>query len=389
MLIETPTDDRPDSSHPLFDKQYDGLINPSRPLAAACVGSCLVALLTFLLAPRTEIAKPADQAPQAAPVRGAIIPSAGPQLQLAAFYDASVEPEIQAADRANRQSAVNCIKRIERLINQYHQGVEPFVKDLTSLSTRFGIVRRMPGQWWRDDQRVNKYVQQKFEHHLFSEDKLVTDVSEVLVAFRKEIDANQKRMLINIRASLSESDIPTINLEHDEAFFRAVAVELQRYSTQKANASVINAAAVFVVSEIGVFAARSLLSGLLARFGAVTAGTVAAGTGATASGAATGAGGGALGGPAGAVVGFGIGLAVGLLIDWWMTEKFEAQASGNLHNYINQVGATILRGAPADRVPSNESNLGLVRVLPTLCDGLTKAYRVRFYQQIVSPGETQ
>ncbi len=317
-------------------------------------------------------------------------PVAAAEVQRANFYDTEVEPLIIQTDELNREAADRCVARLRRVFAGYHAGVRPFVEDLTSISTRLGIVRRMPGNWWRKDNRIQAYVQDKFETHLFSEQKLLDDISSVLEGFRSDVDANQKHMLISVRAALGTSDLPDVNVEEYQPFFAAVSKQLQGYAAKQGTSSVMNALGVFIISEAGVFAARSVITGLLARFGTAAAVSAAAAGGATAGASAAGAGGGTLAGPVGTAVGFGVGLAVGLVIDWWMTEKFEAQMSRQMNLYLESLGDTILYGKP--KRPQSQANLaasnqpGIVDALPVVCDRLKEAYRQRFYQQIVTRG---
>lgn len=371
----------------------DGLIGPDRPLATSLICAAIVAGLTFLLTPRDQAQQHLPKNGPTTPIVAQRSPTTEPGMERARFFDETVEPQIRKTDRLNRQASERAIKRIQQVLAGYHRGVKPFVSDLTSMSTRFGIVRRMPGQWWRKDARVSAYVQEKFEKHLFSEEKLVNDIGRVLNEFKNEVRANQSRMLIDVRAALGESDLPEIKMERYEPFFRAVAKHLQEYSARRGTASVYNAVAVFVISEVGVFATRSIVSGLLARFGTAALASLATGAGATAGAAATGAGGGSLAGPVGTAVGFGVGIAIGLIIDWWMTDHFEAEVGNKMHRYIETLGTTILRGSVSQSTngPNNDPSVqpGLIEILPTVCDGLADAYRQRFYEQIVTAGESR
>ena len=316
----------------------------------------------------------------------------------AGFFDEHVEPEIAKTDALNRQATERCLDRLDRLIASYHRGVDPFVSDLTSLSTRLGIVRRMPGEWWNKDQRVQKYVQEKFEQHLFSERKLLADVTGVLEDFKDDIDVNQKRMLINIQAALDESDLPEVMSQEYPEFFASISEDLQIYAADQGTTSVQNMIGAFVLGEVGAFAVRSMLMGLVSRFGSTAVVATATSATAAAGSSAAGAGGGSLGGPAGTIVGFGVGLAVGLVIDWWMTEKFEKELSQKMHRYLDDLGDALVHGP--NRPPSrgrsigrngklgSTPSVGLDTALPKLCDALLIAYRERFYEQIVT-GETR
>ncbi|MGB7346244.1 MAG: hypothetical protein WBD20_18645 [Pirellulaceae bacterium] len=369
----------------------------SRPFVAAGAGAALVAGLTFFVAvvnqPGTPPAMSVDAVPRADVREEPASESTTPDqlVRRAVFFDEKVEPRITEADALNREAADRCIRKISACMDNYRGGVEPFVKDLTSLSTRFGIVKRMPSDWWREENKIEQFVEDKFQQHLFSQQKLMDDIAIILADFKDEIDANQKRMLISVKTDLNAADLPEVQADEYEPFFESVARQLQGYSAKQGTASVQNAVGVLIISEAGVFAGRSLVVGLLARFGSTAVVGTAAGATATAGTTAAGTGTGAFGGPVGAVVGFGVGLAVGMVIDWWMTEKFEAKMRGQMYDYLNTLEHTILYGGAtrADAVAANEDgSSGLVGALPVVCDRLMVAYRERFYEQIVTGATT-
>lgn len=343
------------------------------PLITATAGGILAAIFAALFTmPSVEswLPQPSESSPIVVQIE-TLKPD--PRVHRAAFFDVSVQPAIEMAEVRNREAADRCIRRIGEAFDRYREGVDPFVSDLTSLSTRMGIVRRMPSAWWYSDSRTEDYISTKFEQHLFSEVSLTEDIAGVLDQFSQDIDANQRRMLTEVQASLSTSDLPSIKLSGYRHFFTAVADDLVRFGEASGTSSVANFAAVMVASEVGSQVFVRLTAGLLSRF-ALSAAVGAATTGtASAGGAATGAGAGTLAGPVGTVVGLGVGLAVGLVIDWWMTEKFQQQMSIEMNDYLSGVEAAIL----------DDSESGLKAKLPQACDSLTTAYRERFYQQIV------
>lgn len=350
---------------------------PRHPLALAFCGAAFAGVVTLTVLTKqapSEIDTPSSPSVLASPR-----PSTSRDVVRASFFDSEVEPRIAETDNLNRLAAERCVERISGLVDRYKAGVPPFVDDLTSLSTRLGIVRRLPGDWWNGDERIEVYVQTKFERNLFSEMLLTQDVAKVLSDFRDEVDANQKRMLVTVKASLDTADLPEVDISHYQPFFRSVSKDLNGYSAQQGTASVYNGLTVLVTSEIGSYVAISVAGGLLARVGTSVAAGAVAGVGATAGATATGAGGGTFVGPVGTIVGFGVGLAVGLVIDWWMTEKFESELTAQMEQYLDSLRNSLLHGS--DNATINHG--GLIEALPTLCDRLTMAYRERFYEQIV------
>ncbi len=351
------------------------------PLAACTLVAALVALATL------AVTSQPDELP--APVTAAVVSSEAVTVEpsrealRSEFFDREVQPRIAETDRLNREAASRCKDRLTRLMDQYRRGIDPFVEDLTSISTRLGIVRRMPTDWWKQDGRVESYVQEKFERHLFSKTSLTRDVGDILDAFRTEVDANQKRMLISIRASLDTADLPEVAIGDYDSFLASVADQLQDYSSQQGASSVQNALTVLVMSEAGSYAAITLASGLLARFGAAAATTAAAAGGATAGASAAGAGSGSLGGPVGTAVGLGVGLVIGIAIDWWMTERFEDELSEKMHGYVDSLEQSILHGSASPSSSRTTSSTehqvgGIGDALPIVCDRLQEAYQQRF-----------
>ncbi len=359
--------------------------SPVPPLAVCALAGAIVALLTFVVVSNRSLPTPPGMLP--APTRQ---PSTPPRdVVRAVFFDEQVEPLVVQTDALNRQAAKRCVERLRLLIAGYRTGVEPFVEDLTSISTRLGIVRRMPANWWKEDGRVEAYVQGKFESHIFSQQQLTQDVAGILNDFRDEVDANQKRMLVSVQASLDTADLPEVDIQNYEPFFVSVANQLQTYSAEQGTTSVYNGLTVLAVSEVGSFAAVSVVSGLLARFGSAAAATAAVGVGATAGTTAAGAGGGSLAGPVGTVVGLGAGLAVGLSIDWWMTEQFEEKMNQQMKGFLDSLEQTLLHGSPGSihnisPVTLSTTEDGIAEALPVVCDRLLVAYRERFYEQIVT-----
>ena len=380
----------------------------NKQVTLAGVGACLAAAFTFYVAVLNQPG-PIGQA--------AVNPTSGGDavqsnrslsqqsmdqtvqqtIRRATFYDEKVEPRIVEADARNREAADRCISKIAACMDHYRGGVEPFVHDLTSLSTRFGIVKRMPGDWWRSENKIQQFVEDKFEKHLFSQQELMDDIALILADFKDEIDANQKRMLISVKTDLGAADLPEVQAEEYRPFFESVSRQLQSYSAKQGTASVQNAVGALIISEAGVFAGRSLVVGLLARFGSTAAVGTAAGATATAGTTAAGTTTGVFGGPVGAAVGFGVGLAVGMVIDWWMTDKFETKMRGQMYGYLNTLEQTILHGGATSSNTSDaglqsgasDDSAGLVGALPVICDRLLVAYRERFYEQIVTGATTQ
>ncbi|GIX00597.1 MAG: hypothetical protein KatS3mg111_3929 [Pirellulaceae bacterium] len=260
------------------------------------------------------------------------------------MFEEAVQPEIEAIHQANLKAVQDCIARIDSAFRRYHQGVEPFVEDVTSMGTRFGILSRMPGQWWNEDQRVNVYVRQKFEKHLFSDARIRNDVSAALVAFRDQIHDNRQELLVQVKANVSQSDFPEIKLPDYEAHMSELNRRLQEFATSRGVDSVVNGVVTMVASEVATVAATAIAVRVGTSIGTAAAASAASAGGATVGGTAAGGAGGTAVGPVGTAIGAGVGLVAGLLVDWWMTDKFRSKLASELRSYLNRMRGDIVEG---------------------------------------------
>ena len=290
------------------------------------------------------------------------------------FFNDQVDPAIAEADQRNRAAAALCVDRIKGLFQGYRNNVPKFTDDMTSYGTRFAIMYRMPGDWWNESNKVNRYVTQKFETQLFSQQKLEEGLEEALAAFATDIQANNAQLLTSVKAAIRSSDLPNLPTINYGQYTEDLSQTLNAYSNETANKTVLR----FVLTEITAgtlgMAVEQLLVNAMAYFATTTATTATAAGGATAASSAAGGAGGTTVGPWGTVVGFGVGLVIGLAIDWWMSEEFAAKLNGKLTTMLNQTEDAILQGAP-DRA-------GLEEKLETTCRALHEAYEKTLRAQI-------
>ena len=298
------------------------------------------------------------------------------------FFESTVQANLLSTDNANRAAAQRCVARIERNFQVYRDGVDGFVNELTGIKSRFGILRRMPGEWWSGDNRVSHYITQKFESHIFSEARLTNDLRAALEAFRNDIRANQHELLSRTQAAAEESDLPPIKLDDYEAFFTVVNQQINELAGSEAKTSVAEGMVTLIAAEAGSTAVGMIAGRLIVGLTASTAATVAASGGATAGGAAAGAAGGSVFPGAGTVVGFGVGLVVGFGIDYWMNNQTALKLRAELLLYINQIESDLLLG-PVVKTTDAVVPQG-IRVGVTLaCERLRDGVHERLYEIIV------
>lgn len=264
------------------------------------------------------------------------------------FYMEQIEPLLKATERANRQAAERAVTRITEVFDRYRAGIKPFTDDITSIGTRFGILLRMPADWWYEDQRINTYIQEMFEAHLFSEDRFREDISAVLEALKEDQQANQNRLLGSIKAAVASGDLPDMTLPDYRQYEEEVRAIILDFSGDRAKDSVYQGIATIVLAEVAAITAHQIVVRILVSVGTSAATSAAAGGGATAGGAATGGAAGTLGGPVGTAIGVGVGLVVGVIVDWWMTERFKERLANDLNDYFDKLQFGLLEGTDRD-----------------------------------------
>jgi len=293
----------------------------------------------------------------------------------AVFYHSEITPLIRTNAQANHEAAQRCLARIDDAFARYRQGIKPFSEDITSMGARFGILVRLPSDWWYDDGRLEQYVQDKFATHLFSEAQLNHALTHALTIFRDDLRANRNQLLALTKAAIQDSDFPGLSVPDNHAFDSAVHRQFVEFATGRAQDSVYHGIATFIASEVAAVAGTQLLTRVVASIGTGTATSVAAGSGAAASGAAAGAGAGTMAGPLGTAIGVGVGIVVGVMVDWWMTEQFQAELENDLQQYLTKLRHGMIEGV--------NGQPGLRQFLSTFNDNLSQVHRATMYHRLV------
>jgi hypothetical protein len=338
----------------------------SAGLWASVLVLCVVSLIYILQSPLPATPEPLRPSPTK------------PKVQVDArkeFFDEAVQPAIAQADRANREAAARCVKRLEENFNDYRKGIPKFTEDLTSWGTRWGVVTRMPSDWWYEKTDVESFVTKKFETRLFSNQSLQRSIEDALAKFREDIEDNNNKLLTDVQAAVAKSTLPRLPTFDSHSYSADITKSLQRYSAEAATRSVQNLVLTEVASGVGGAAATQIVVAVGTRLAAMVATTAATAGGATAVGGAAGGTGGTLAGPVGTAVGAGVGIAAGVVVDWWMSSNFRTKLAGELNDMIDNLSATVLDG--------DGTQLGVKQSLAETCDALRDAYRQSLYNRIV------
>ncbi len=350
-------------------------------------GACLVASLIIVAVWWFPIARPSRPKiePEIKPAPVSDVVAA--RERTLKFFEARVVAELETADRENRMAAERCIARIEQNFLQYRSGVDGFIDEITGFRSRFGIMKRMPGQWWNGDDRVADYIAEKFERHLFSEKKLTDDLRSALDAFRDDIRANQRGLLTRTQAAIAESDLPPIQMDDAEVFFAKVSEKIATLASEEAQTSVADGVTALVIAEAGSTATGMLAGRIIASLATSAATTAATTGGATAGTATAGAAGGSIVPGAGTAIGFAAGFVVGFAIDYWMNEKSAAKLRTELLLYINKIESDLLLG-PAELSAEDPQQTGIKRSIDITCQQLRDGVHARLYEIIVLEQES-
>ena len=125
--------------------------------------------------------------------------------KLEALLKDEVQPVIRRYHEQNKAELTTAISEMNRCFDQYESGIDAFVEDMASYGIRFGILARQVGDWYdqywkgKDPRRVADYVRNSFEKHVFSDTRIQQDVKGVLQSYTYALEANQNRMVSDIR----------------------------------------------------------------------------------------------------------------------------------------------------------------------------------------------
>lgn len=255
-------------------------------------------------------------------------------------------PHLQQLQIQNADAADRCIDRIRQHFRSYREHSPAFAEDLTSFSTRWQVLKRMPFDWWNRSEDVEAFITQKFEEHFFSHDSLESTIQSSLAEFKQDLHGNRNSLLASVKATFAAHQLPEHllpNAEHYESLLHQSLIEL---ASRNAEDSVYAGLTSLLVSEVGASLSVGILSRLLTSLGTNTLATTALSGSVTAGAATTGAGGGSSVGPAGTIIGLAVGLVVGVGIDWWMTNQFQSQLELEMDSFLFRIENTILYGTP-------------------------------------------
>ena len=285
-----------------------------------------------------------------------VVPVESPRDRAIRVYRTDIVPMLDAYDARNERAAERAIATLRERINARRGGIKPFVDDVQSWRTTFGVIGRKSRDMWRRargtrriDGSVQQYVDEKFQRRVLSPAGLNADVQAALDVFREDVDASRNQLYVDMRLPLRDVKVDQVRTKASFAAFiddvRFRSLQLSHGGSHDAVTSNLTAfAAGWVAGEVGAKVAGRVTAAIVTRVGTQLATRAAVTGGATVTGAATGGSAGSSVGPAGTVVGLAVGIAVGAVVDWWMSEKFEAKMTAQLNQFLTDLERSMIEG---------------------------------------------
>ena len=273
-------------------------------------------------------------------------------------YHDSIVPLLEDFNRRNAAAADRGVAALHDRISMHRAGVAAFTRDVVSWHTRFGVLKRYPGDVWRKlrgtasgPTAVSEYVNDKFRRHIVNEQSLQNDVTLVLAGFDRDMAASRNLLYSQLALPLAR-----IRTSHP-----AMAPKLERFDRDVQNTAsrmtrslapdtlVAGLAAIaggWVATDVTQALTTRIVAQILTRVGTAMAAEGIEAGGATVGGAAAGGGTGSLGGPLGTIIGIGVGLVIGAIVDWRLSKRFEARVTDQCMLFLQRLEQRLRDGTP-------------------------------------------
>ncbi len=269
--------------------------------------------------------------------------------KVSGFLGGEAAPLLASA-KAKDLAAVNrALGSLDARFAGYAAGVDAFTRDLTAWGTRFKLIWRKGVETVkrRDiPEGTAKLVREKFDHHVVSDARLEADVLAVMQQFAYDLEANRNELLGALETKLAASDLPVAIRDVALTDFKARYTEHLTTVLDSLPANSVMVGVGGITAGIATEeAVRQLVRvGLAQAAVRLAGGTMASGGAAATAVAAGGAGGTAVVPGVGTAVGVVGGFLVGAVVDWWMTDEFEATVKTDVLAFLTQTRSTLLSG---------------------------------------------
>ncbi len=255
-----------------------------------------------------------------------------------------------AEAKAKDLAAVNrALAALDARFAGYAAGVDAFTHDLTGWGTRFKLIWRKGVETVKRHEipeGTAKLVNDKFDQHVVSDARLEADVLAVMQQFAYDMEAGRNELLGSLSTRLEASDLPVAARQVAMGDFKIRYEEqLKSLLGKLPENSVMVGVGGITAGIVTEEAVRQMVRVVLTQAAARLAGGAMASGGAAATAVAAGGTGGTAVAPGvGTAVGVVGGFLIGAVVDWWMTDEFEAVVKQDVLAFLTQTRASLISG---------------------------------------------
>lgn len=268
---------------------------------------------------------------------------------LAAFLDSGARPLLRESAGRELAAVRAAVQRVDEAFARYEEGIDAFARDLTGWGTRFRLIWRKGVETAeRKDEHswTAALVQQKFAKHVVSAERLEQDVLEATRQFAWDLEAARNELFASLATRLEASSLPVqVRQSVMDGFAERFEERMREMLKSLPSQSLAIGAGSLTAGIAAEEAVRHLVRVVIAQAAArVAAGAAAGGGAAAAAATAGGAGGTAVAPGVGTAIGVAGGLIAGVVIDWWMTDRFEAKVREQCRTFLAATRDALVTG---------------------------------------------
>lgn len=284
------------------------------------------------------------------------VPVESEQVRIERVYNESIVPLLASFELRNGAAVGRAMGMLHDRVEYHRRHVGPFTRDISSWSTRFGVLKRYPSDLWGKlngngtGGKVAAYVNEKFRQHILSEQTLRQDVVAVVAQFNNDMAASRNQLYAELTLPLNR--IKTIRPAQDVSAERIQMLLRDRAEALAGGlagntvaAGLVEFSAGWLAMDAAQAVTARVVGQILARVGTAMAAEGIAAGGATVEATAAGGGAGSFGGPLGTIVGIGVGLIIGVIVDWRLSKVFEAKISQQCNRFLDDLERQTRDGA--------------------------------------------
>ncbi|MDB6132436.1 MAG: hypothetical protein JWM59_679 [Verrucomicrobiales bacterium] len=269
--------------------------------------------------------------------------------RMSGFLSQDARPALAVAREKDLEALDRAVRSLDACFDRYAGGVDRFTGELTGWGTRFRLIWRKGVETAKQreiPEGTAKLVRDKFESCVVSDARLEADVMAVMRQFAYDLEANRNELLGTLKTRLAASSLPVevrkVAMQEFQTQFQQNLTRLLKELPSHTVGVGVGSLTAGIVAEEAV---RQLVRIVLTQAAARLAGSAMASGGAAATAVAAGGTGGTVVAPGvGTAIGVAGGFVVGAVVDWWMTDKFEAQVKTDVLTFLRATRNALVGG---------------------------------------------